>query len=196
MRMNIVGAIFGMRGTGKTEYLKGNKSLGLPGLLKAYLKRDMKVLIVDTFDHPSYRDIPIITQEQLEGWNKGCYRIFVPVDKMPQLCNIIAEKVWNALIVFEDSHKHQYNKIDRSIMRLIGDSKQKNIDILFMYHNWGLAPKDLYRYLDFIELFKTKDHPAVRKDDMPGYYEVAERVYNEVKKHPSRYYHKFIDTEL
>lgn len=194
--MNIVGAIFGMRGTGKTEYLKGNESLKLPGLIKSYIKKGMKVLIVDTFDHPSYRDIPIIKEEQFTVWKRGCYRIYVNVDKMPELCTAIAEHLWNCLVVFEDSHKHQFRTIDRSIMRLIGDSKQKNIDILFMYHNWGLAPKDLYRYLDFIEVFKTKDHPAVRKDDMPGYYEQAEQVYNEVKAHNSRYYHKFLNTEL
>ena len=81
-------------------------------------------------------------------------------------------------------------------MRLIGDSKQKNVDIIFMYHNWALAPKDLYRYLDFIEVFKTKDHPVVRKEDMPGYYDDAVKVYNEVQAHPSNFYHKLINTDL
>ena len=77
---------------------------------------------------------------------------------MPALCALISETVWNCLIVFEDAHKHQYNRIDRSVMRLMGDSKQKNVDIIFMYHNFGLAPKDLYRYLDYIEIFKMKLH--------------------------------------
>lgn len=196
IRMNSVAAIFGMRGTGKTLYLKGSEEFKQAGFIKTYLKRGMKVLIVDTFDHPSYRDIPIIKPEQFSGWKKGCYRIFVRPDEMSDLCNAISENVWNCLVVFEDAHKHQHNKIDRSIMRLIGDSKQKNVDILFMYHNWALAPKDLYRYLDFIEVFKTKDHPICRKDDMPGYYETALTVYEKVKKHPSRYYHLMIDTEL
>jgi len=193
---NTVSAIFGMRGTGKTEYLKGNASLNLPGFFSSYLKKDMKILIIDTFDHPSYRDIKIIKPEQLSKWKKGVYRIFVRVEQMPDLCALISETLWNTLVVFEDAHKHQYNRIDKSIMRLIGDSKQKNIDIIFMYHNWSLAPKDLYRYLDLIEVFKTKDHPQCRKDDMPGYYHDALKVYDEVKNNSSRYYHKLINTDL
>lgn len=197
LNFNSVSAIFGKRGTGKTEYLKGNSDFNLPGFLNLYLQqKKMKVLIVDTFDHPSYRDIPSIAPENFSKWKKGAYRIFVRVDEMPDLCNQISEDVWNTLIVFEDAHKHQYNRIDKSIMRLIGDSKQKNIDIVFMYHNWALAPKDLYRYLDFIECFKTKDHPSCRKDDMPGYYDEALKVYEEVKSNPSPFCHKLIRTDL
>jgi hypothetical protein len=81
-------------------------------------------------------------------------------------------------------------------MRLMGDSKQKNINIVYMYHNWALAPKDLYRYLDYIEIFKTKDTPAARKDDMPGYFEEAMKIHTEVMKHPSLYYHKLLNTDL
>lgn len=195
-RTNVVAAIFGKRSTGKTLYLKGSDEFKLKGFLKNYLNRGMKVLIVDTLDHPSYRDIPIIKPEQIKEWKKGCYRIIYPRHKMPELCNIISEDLWNCLVVFEDAHKHQKNKLDDSVMALIGDSKQKNVDILFMYHNWALAPKDLYRYLDFIEVFKTKDHPICRKDDMPGYYETALTVYEKVKKHPSRFYHLMVDTEL
>ena len=194
--INTVSAIFGKRGTGKTVYLKGSEEFSQPGFIKAYLSKGMKVLIVDTFDHPSYRDIAIIKLELLSGWKKGVYRIFVRVEQMPDLCNLISETLWNTLLVFEDAHKHQCNKIDKSVMRLIGDSKQKNVDIIFMYHNWALAPKDLYRYLDFIEVFKTKDHPVVRKEDMPGYYDDAVKVYNEVQAHPSNFYHKLINTDL
>ncbi len=200
---NTVSAIFGKRGTGKTKYVIGDNSLGLPGFIKSYLKKDMKVLFVDTFDHPSYREIPIITPENLllngKGqpiWKKGCYRIFVRVDQMADLCNLISENVWNTWVCFEDAHKHQYNRIDKSVMRLIGDSKQKNVDLTFMYHNWALAPKDLYRYLDYIEVFKTKDHPICRADDMPGYYDEALKIYTEVKVHPSPYFHKLVNTDL
>lgn len=196
MTFNTISALFGRRGTGKTEYLKGNPDFKLPGVFNAYLQKNMKVLIVDTFDHPSYRDIPIIKPNQLEIWKRGVYRMFCRVDQMPDLVSLLNETIWNSFIVFEDAHKHQYNRIDRSIMRMIGDSKQKNIDMCFMYHNWSLAPKDLYRYLDLIEVFKTKDHPICRKDDMPGYYEQALKAYEEVKANPSPFYHKLVTTDL
>lgn len=197
-RFNLVGAIFGMRGTGKTEYLKGNESLNLPGLMKPTIEQGKKVLILDTFDHPSYFDVPIIKPQDLQYWKKGIYRCFVRPDDMAALNTHInsLKSMWNTLIVYEDAYKHQSEKLDKPIKELIIDSKQKNIDMVFMYHSFSMAPKDLYRMLDFIELFKTKDHPSARKDDMPGYYEQALQVYEEVKNNPSRFYHKLINTEL
>lgn len=195
---NTVSAIFGKRGSGKTEFLKGNEALQLPGFFKPSLSNDMKVLTIDTIDHPSYRDIPFIAPERLKGWKKGVYRTFVKADEMPELNQLINDlpSMWNTLLVYEDAYKHQYDKLSKPVKDLIIDSKQKNINMVFMYHGFSMAPKDLYRMLDFIELFKTKDHPSVRKDDMPGYYDQALKVYNEVQANPSRFYHKLIDTEL
>jgi hypothetical protein len=193
---NKISLILGKRGTGKTDYLKGNPKHNLRGFIPLYLKRGMKVLIVDTIDHPSYRDIPIIKKEQLAGWKKGVYRIFCRASEMPELCNLINETLWNTLVVFEDAHKHQDVRIDKSVMDLMSDSKQKNVDIIFMYHLFAKAPKDLYRYVDFIEVFKTKDHPSVREADMVGYYDAMLSAWNEVMKHPSLYHHKLVNTDL
>jgi hypothetical protein len=68
--------------------------------------------------------------------------------------------------------------------------------MVFMYHAFAMAPQDLYRMIDMIELFKTKDHPLSRKQNMLGYYDQALAAYEEVKEHPSRYYHKLISTDL
>jgi hypothetical protein len=195
---NKVAAIFGMRGTGKTEFLRGNEALKLPGIIKAFLTKGMKVLIVDTILHPSYKDVPQIQPEQLPKWKKGVYRVIVRPTQIPAFLAYLntLHSVWNSLIVFEDAYKHQYNKLDQELKELIIDSKQKNIDIIFMYHSFAMAPKDLYRMLDLIELFKTKDHPQCRKDDMPGYYSQAIATYTAVQKNASRFFHKTIDTEL
>lgn len=197
-RFNVIGAIFGQRGSGKTDYLKGNKKHSLPGLMNIYPKKNMKVLIIDTFDHPSYRDVKILPMDKLKLWNSGIYRVFTPAEDIPKLNKILNDspKIWNTLLVYEDSYKHTFKKIDRSLIQLIADSKQKNIDIVFMYHNFGQAPPDLYRYLDYIELFKTKDSPECRKNFMPGYFDLANKVYNEVKNHSNPFYHKLIDTGL
>lgn len=197
-RFNLVAAIFGMRGTGKTEYLKGNKQYDLPGLLLPAVQQGKKALILDTFDHPSYFDVPIITPAKLKYWERGIFRCFVRPDEMGDLNKYINSlpSMWNTLIVYEDAYKHQAEKLDKPIKELIIDSKQKNIDLVFMYHAFSMAPKDLYRMIDLIELFKTKDHPSSRKEDMPGYYEQALKAYTEVQAHPSRFYHQLINTEL
>ena len=199
-RFNRIFSIFGARGSGKTEYLKGNKALNIPGIINIYPKRNppMKVLIIDTFDHPSYRDIPILPINQLEQWQSGVYRCFTTAEDVPKLNRFLrdSKSIWNTLIVYEDAYKHTSKTIDRSLINLMADSKQKNIDICFMYHSFAQAPPDLYRYLDFIELFKTKDNPLCRKNFMPGYYDQAMKIYEKVKNNSFPFYHQIIDTGL
>lgn len=199
-RFNKVFAIFGQRGSGKTEFLKGNAQLKIPGIINIYPQRTppMKVLIIDTFDHPSYQNIPVLGVNQLPHWQSGIYRCFTNAEDMPKLNRFLRDSpaIWNTLLVYEDAYKHTSKIIDRSLINLMADSKQKNIDICFMYHSFAQAPPDLYRYLDFIELFKTKDSPECRKNFMPGYFNKAFEIYKEVQKNPSQFYHKTIDTDL
>lgn len=197
-RLNTICAIFGQRGSGKTDYLLGNPQHKLPGIINLYPKKDMKVLIIDTFDHPSYKDVPVLPMNMLNKWDSGIYRAYTPAEDIPKLNKLLRDSpaIWNALLVYEDAYKHTSKTIDRSLINLMADSKQKNLDMLFMYHSFGQAPQDLYRYLDFIELFKTKDSPDNRKNCMPGYYDEAMKIYNQVKTNPSPFYHQIINTGL
>jgi hypothetical protein len=196
--LNKISMILGRRGSGKTDYLKGNQQHNLPGFFDTYRKKNMKVLIIDTFDHPSYRDIPIIPLNKFNDWKKGVYRVYMSSDKIKELNTFLKNNVntWNTLLVYEDAVKHTFKTIDKSLLELMADTKQKNIDIIFMYHSWMQAPSDLYRMIDLIEVFKTKDSPLARKDNMPGYFEEAMEVYELVKNHPSKFYHKLLDTGL
>lgn len=200
MRFNNISMILGRRGSGKTEYVKGNPTLQLEGFLKMYLERGMKVLIIDTFDHPSWRDIPVITPEQLPRWKKGVYRIWVPISEIPLLNKLINDlpNLWNTCLIYEDAYKHTSETIDDYLSALMGDSKQKNIDIIFMYWAWMQAPAALYRMIDLIEAFKTKDNPEARRKalEQGGYYDVAMQVWERVKNHPSPFHHELIDTAL
>lgn len=197
-RFNRIFAIFGQRGSGKTEYTKGNPSLKLPGLINIYPPQGKKVLIVDTFDHPSWRDIPILPMELLPKWEKGICRCFTNAEDIPKLNRHLRDSpaMWNSLILYEDAYKHTSKTIDRSLINLMADSKQKNIDIGFMYHSFMQAPPDLYRYLDFIQLFKTKDSPESRKNFMPGYFDTAMQIYQKVRQHESPFFNLMIDTDL
>jgi hypothetical protein len=193
---NTVTGIFGARGTGKTPLILGAPEHNIKGLVKTYLEKDMKLLIVDTFDHPSYSSIKLIKPSQIPKLKSGAARVFVRPDQMPELNKIINESIYNTCIIYEDAYKHQQEKLDKSIMCLIGDSKQKNVDIVFMYHCYALAPVDLYRYLDYLEIYKTKDSPEERKTAMRGYFKEAMQVYDEVMANPSRYFHKTLYTGL
>jgi hypothetical protein len=195
---NTVTGIFGMRGSGKTAFLKGDDSLNIAGIIRSYPPKGMKVLIIDTIDHTSYRDIAIIAPEQLAKWQKGIYRIFMRPEEIQVFNKHIntLKNFYNTLLVYEDAYKHQAEKLDKPMKELIIDSKQKNIDIIFMYHAWAMAPLDLFRMIDYIEVFKTKDTPKAREGAMPGYYQEALTIHNEVMKNPSRFYHKTLNTGL
>lgn len=189
--MNKVSGIFGRRGCGKTTFL-------LAEIIPVYLQKQMKILIIDTFDHPSYRKIPVLDKKKFPLWKKGVYRVFVPADEIPDLNYFINSQIsiWNTLIVYEDAYKHTFKSIDRNLVQLMADSKQKNIDIVFMYHSWMQAPPDLFRFIDFIEVFKTKDSPESRKNFMPGYFDEAMNVWKRVMQDKNNFAHELLDTGL
>jgi hypothetical protein len=195
-RFNKVFGVFGDRGTGKTKYALGDKSLGLPGLVNVYLKRNMKVIAIDTIDHPAWRHVPILNPSNFSKFKKGIGRIITPAKDMDKTISFLNShpNTWNSLLLFEDARKHTFLKVDDALIELIGDSKQKNIDIGFMYHCFAHCPMDLYRYFDYIQLFKTKDSPVVRKLGLSGCFEQAMEIYKKVQAHPSRFYNQLIDT--
>jgi hypothetical protein len=99
----------------------------------------------------------------------------------------------NTFIVFEDAGKYTEKNLPPEFKRLIMDSKQKNIDILFMYHCFIDTPANIFTKADFIQLFKTEDSPRVRKNNL-RLFDKVEDTYLRVKKHPSRFYGEYIDT--
>jgi hypothetical protein len=174
-RLNKVVTLVGKRGTGKTTYIKT--------VIDAYRKKNAgcKVLIVDTLDHPSYRDITEITVEQLKRWKPdagGYYRIFG--SNTEEILQTINSHVFNALLIFEDASKYIGSRFDDYVKAFILDSKQKNLDIVFMFHSWGFVPNDLFRLNDVITIFKTQDSPAQKKNHLP--FELIAKSYETVKQ--------------
>ena len=159
MAFNKVTAFVGMAGTGKTTELKR--------LMQLYVQKGMKVLIYDDFDHPSYRDVPKITIEQLPYWKSGIYRLIHPDSNEAFIA--IKKHVWNALIVLEDCFKYVGNKFTKPMLGFIINAKQQNCDFVFMYHCWAWVALDLARRCDAYVVFKTNDTPESRfnKKDAP-----------------------------
>ena len=178
MRINQVSAILGRRGTGKTVYIKK--------LIEKYREAlpDQKILIVDTLDHPAYRHIPVIKPEKIKYWaSPSIYRIYSsnPESVMEE----ISQHLSNALIIFEDASKYIRYRLPDSARQFIFDSKQKNLDLIFLFHGFAATPPELFRVVDNLVIFKT-DHPQVRKNMIPNYEEVL-TVYNRIKKSKNPY---------
>ncbi len=173
LRTSLVGIIIGKRKSGKTTLMKNIIN-----------SNNKKVLIVDTFNHPSYTDIPIMGLDKLKHWKKGTYRVISK--KMIGVMTEINNHLSNALIVFEDATKYLDGQLDDDVKEFIIDSKQKNLDLYFMFHGWGMVPPDLYRLLDTITMFKTRDNPISRKIYIPNF-EYLYQKWNYVQNHEFPY---------
>lgn len=172
-RINEITVLCGRRGTGKTTMQQ-----------KILDVNPKKTLIVDTFDHPAWRHVPIVEIEQLQYWKKGTYRVILQ-DFSTDLISI-GNHVGNCNIVYEDAKKYFRNTIPAEVERVIIDSKQKNIDVYFMFHMLSEVPKYLRQMYDNLILFKTKDAPDVYKR-FSNYLEI-ETVHKRVLNHKSKYY--------
>ncbi len=202
-RFNEVGIIVGQRGTGKTVYLLGSKlssnpkdkALNKRGLADVYVDKGTKILIVDCMDHPSYQNFPLLNQKSFFKFISGLGRVVLEPDSIPRFVHLINESAHlnNTLIVFEDAQKYTDMNLQKQFKRLIIETKQRNIDVIFMYHSFIDTPANIFTKIDFIQLFKTEDSPEVRKKRIRLYDKVW-NAYEQVKKHPSRFYGKYIDT--
>jgi phage terminase large subunit-like protein len=190
MRMNKIILVAGTRGTGKTQYLK--KVL--------HASTQPKKLIVDTFDsdvwrtlethdHPEWseKEIPLIESSMLKRWKVGTYRI--GNSNIQQTIKDIEDFLLNAFVIFEDATKYVGSRLNDDMKRFVLDSKQKNLDFVFVFHSLAQIPNDLIRIADVITLFKTnEDIPSKKKYPFPAIPELMDLV----KKNPSRYFNASI----
>ncbi len=190
-RLNLVSIILGARGSGKTWYLKNV-------LLPRLIKRGKKILIIDTIDHPDYRDIPIMDLSKLHLWKSGVFRVWCKEEDMCKLNSMLnsLDNIWNTTLIYEDAGKHTADGVDKFLRALIGDSKQKNIDIIFMFWAWMEIPIKILSKTNFIECFKTADSPESRKEKLNACYNAALAIWKSVIADANKYAHKLIDTGI
>lgn len=184
MRTNKVILIIGGRGSGKTVLGKNllNKNLAA--------HPEMYGLVVDTFDHPAYRRGFIrVTPGMIARINEPKkYRVFG--SNTYDIMSSIDKAAMNATLLFEDASKYISGQVSDDVKRFILDSKQKNLDLFFMFHGFGLVPPALYRLVDGIYLLKTNDSPVSRRALIPCYEDVFKaftEIRNSAESYPRRY---------
>lgn len=157
-RLNKVTVIIGRRGSGKTYFTR-----------KLMSASPLKKLVVDTFAHPAYEDLPGITPEHVGRWRSGNYRMYGSnfAEMFAALGN-----VRNSLVILEDATKYIPANVPDNIKNFLVDSKQKNVDVIIIYHGFGMVPPDIFRLADVLVLFKTNEtiKPYGRK--IPNFPEV------------------------
>lgn len=181
MRTNKLTILLGNRATGKTVYGKT--------LIRAALLSGKGVLVVDTYDHPAYASVPRIRPDEIGKVKKGDFvRCFgSDTDIIMAECT----KLYNALLVMEDATKYIYGTITDDLKQILFDSKQKNVDVLLMFHSWTACPPAIFRVADNLVIKKTGDNCEVRKKDCPNFAEV-QKAWEIVEASQDRYITKCV----
>ncbi|HMT36094.1 MAG TPA: hypothetical protein PKC41_09555 [Chitinophagaceae bacterium] len=179
-----------MERTNQVIMLVGRRKAG-----KTYLGRKIidttkfeKILVVDTFEHPDYKDFQTIQPEMLPRWKKGKKRILC-YDQNDEAFKAINDHVKNTLIVMEDCTKYMIGDLSKSIRGIIFDSKQKNNDVLLMYHGFSFAPPKLLSNVNYITLFKIGENIENAKSKIPNY-ETILKGHREIQASANPYINK------
>jgi len=155
-RTNKIILVVGNRGTGKTDFCK-NILDTLP---------QPKKLILDTFDNPAWRNmktwnhpewesrvIPIMPIEDIERHRSGMYRIAESDTIHSQ--DMIDKHCMDTGLIMEDASRYFPLNLSRSQKNYLLNSKQKNTDIILVFHYLATVPPELVKMADYITLFKT-----------------------------------------
>lgn len=179
--------VVGDRGQGKTPLIVGGDFE--QGMGKSYLAKGMSTLVLDTLDHPKYRHLPILHPKDYMAlsYYPGMYRTLANAENMRILIKQYFTLIWNALVVHEDCYKYIADYLDLAARTAIGDSKQQNNDLLYMFPCWSWIPKDLIRITDYYVVFKTQDGPFERVSSMGGCAQKVIEAHNLVMADKSKY---------
>ncbi len=183
VRMNKCEVWIGQRGSGKTTLFRKQ--------VEPVIKK--KILIIDTMDHTAYRDVAIIRPSDIKRWQGGKARIIV--SDFDRLFGEMQQHLYNAVVLMEDCYRYLgEKKPPKEVVNFILESKQRNLDMVFMVHAFVYAYADFFRLCNSMVLFKTKDTPLVRKENLPNYDEVV-TAYNALKKDTNPFAYKKIDLD-
>lgn len=190
-RNNLVICIAGNRGRGKTDFCKNlirrqrEKRLQNPNEISF-----QKTVVVDTFDSAPWRTMK--TFDHPEGVNEVIHRL--PIGKLPYLKDgvwrlfgsntaeiqkMIERYLLDAFVIYEDATKYIGSKLTEDFKKFVYDTKQKGIDIVFVFHSITAIPRDLIRCSDGLFLFKTGEQFSQVKNKVghvPGIEEAMQRL--------------------
>lgn len=192
--MPLINVIVGTRGTGKTNTGKL--------LINSYHEGNPnnKILILDNVDHVDYQHIPEIEPAYIKHWTakNGVYRCYrFPRNVSGSSVELLFEAMAkndngvhvfnNGLLVIEDSIKFfKKGIVPDFCLNYIVDSKQIGVDLIFMFHAFGLIPPDIWRFVNRLVIHKTNESWSFVKGRAPAAGQI-EREFLEVQNSANRY---------
>ncbi len=182
-RINKVSLIVGGRGSGKTDFVKN--------LIYQIPKRR---IICDTFDSPVWKTfktylhpereserIKEIGFDNVKSQDKGAFKLIS--SDTDRIFQTIESDAWNSLVVIEDATRFIRKNVDESVRKFVLDTKQKNLDLIFIFHSLSDVPPDLIRWSDTLTLFKTNEtFTSYMRNKFPN--QMIEKAFEKVRTLP------------
>jgi hypothetical protein len=157
-RTNKITLFVAARDTGKTTYTK-----------QVIASHPKKVLIVDTEDHPMYREFELVDIERLKYWQKGTKRIITNLNRVKADAELLSAYLSNCLVIFEDATKYLCQNTPRNVFSLVYNSKQKNVDVFMIYHGFKNIPPELLSNIDYLTLGYVKENIKRYENKIPNF---------------------------
>lgn len=149
---------------------------------------NLPILAVGTEDHPAYRKgYTRITPRQIKSIDgaPGYYRCFGD-DVLPIEAALMAH-ARNAVVLIEDASEYMEGKLTDEQKRFILRRKQRNLDLIYMFHMFGMVPPKIYGLVNHIYILKTQDKPQESAGKVPAIHLVKqayESVMGSTEKYP------------
>lgn len=171
-RQNMVYLVVGRIGSGKTDEIKNiaqtiyenNANINK---LVVFDEFDTDVWhTMETWNHPEwvqYR-LPIISEKQLLRLKKGQVRLIQTIDNNDHYFYLF-RKLRNCIVIIEDATRmvDPQEKLPKSLGRLLFDVKQKNIELILVFHSLMEVPAKLGRHARIIILKHTDEQECPKK---------------------------------
>jgi hypothetical protein len=178
-RLNEIILLVGRRATGKTTFTKN--------LVK---KIPMKTLLVDSFDHPDWREgFTDKSIDDLYNWKSGNIRIYEndPQETLTTAFNICS----NCVIVLEDCKRYIEPSVQKWLRKGIIEHRNRNIDLFFQFHSLNDVPPYIAGMHNRIVLFKTNDNMEKRMDKFSNWANIYD-AHERIMKHKTPWYNEVI----
>lgn len=183
IRINKVALIIGGRGQGKTDFIKN-----------VIFPLNKRRIICDTFDSPVWRNyytfihperesekIEMIDFDRVKENDPGTFRLIS--SDTDRIFQTIEKEAWNSLVVIEDATRFISKNVDSNVRKFVLDTKQRNLDLIFVFHSLSDVPPDLIRWSDTLTLFKTNENfTSYMRTKIPN--QSIEKAFNRVKEMP------------
>lgn len=190
-RQNLIYVIVGEIGAGKTDTIKN-----IIRMIMSKNKTIKKLVVFDEFDSDVWKNmktwdhqesesenLTVVSESELLRLKSGKVRLIQEDFDLKHYCDLF-KKVSNSIIVLEDATRYidPQEKVPKSLRSLITNVKQKNVELILVFHSLLDVHSFVARNCRVIILHHTLDGEVPKKLSNP----LIKQAFNELHESPLR----------